>query len=76
MITICNSCVYKAGMVRFPCEIYMQPQELCRRATLGHIDIFPIWVQNTFFKIQIVIFLPPYYIPDIILKCHIYIKYL
>ena len=75
MIIICNFCVYKAGMVRFHCETCMQPQKLCRRATLGHIDTFPIWVQNAFFKIQIVIFLPPYYVPDIIFNCHIYMKY-
>ena len=75
MIIICNSCVYKAGMVRFRCETCMQPQELCRRATLGHIDTLTIWVQNAFFKTQIVIFLPPYYVPDIILNCHIYMNY-
>ena len=76
MIIICNFFVYKAGMVQFRCETYMQPHELCRRATLGNIDTFQICVRNAFFKDQIVIFLPPYYVPDIILNCHIYMQYL
>ena len=54
------------------CRTYRQLAAFCRKATLGHINTFPISVQIGYYQNHIVIFLATVHVPDISLHFHIY----